>query len=180
MNYEKKVDAKGNVTMTPLSADKLAQVQQLVKDAMGFDDKRGDSVNVVNSTFTSDLNTTPAVPWWRPPESIGMGIQGAKYLGIGIVALFLYFSMVKPAMKRAFPPLPEPVASTLLPAGRAGLPRQPQGRGEGRRRQGCRGESPRQYGKQQGQIRSQSRLRTQRRASGRENRCDGREELGVR
>jgi flagellar M-ring protein FliF len=113
VNYEKKVDAKGNVTMTPLSADKLTQVQQLVKDAMGFDDKRGDSVNVVNSAFTSDLNTTPAVPWWRTQESIGMGIQGAKYLGIGIVALFLYFSMVRPAMKRAFPPPPEPVASAL-------------------------------------------------------------------
>jgi flagellar M-ring protein FliF len=102
--------------MTPLAADKLAQVQQLVKDAMGFDEKRGDSVNVVNSAFTSDLNTTPAVPWWRTPESIGMGIQGAKYLGIGIVALFLYFSMVKPAMKRAFPPPPEPAAPALAAA----------------------------------------------------------------
>jgi flagellar M-ring protein FliF len=113
VNYEKKVDAKGNVTMTPLAADKLAQVQQLVKDAMGFDDKRGDSVNVVNSAFSSDLVTTPDVPWWKTRETIGMGIQGAKYLGIGIVGLFLYFSMVKPAMKRAFPPPPEPVANAL-------------------------------------------------------------------
>ncbi|KMY85948.1 Flagellar M-ring protein FliF [Candidatus Paraburkholderia calva] len=112
VNYEKKVDAKGNVTMTPMSADKLAQVQQLVKDAMGFDEKRGDSVNVVNSAFNSDVVTTPAVPWWKMPESIGLGIQGAKYLGIGIVGLFLYFSMVRPAMKRAFP-LAEPSANAL-------------------------------------------------------------------
>jgi flagellar M-ring protein FliF len=38
---------------------------------------------------------------------IAWGIQAAKYVGIGIVGLFLYFSMVKPAMRRAFPPLPE-------------------------------------------------------------------------
>ncbi|SAK73141.1 flagellar basal-body MS-ring/collar protein FliF [Caballeronia ptereochthonis] len=109
VNYEKKVDAKGNVTMTPLAADKLAQVQQLVKDAMGFDEKRGDSVNVMNSAFSSDLIVTPEVPWWRTPQMIAWGIQAAKYVGIGIVALFLYFSMVKPAMRRAFPP-PEPAA----------------------------------------------------------------------
>ncbi|MDR5755429.1 flagellar basal-body MS-ring/collar protein FliF [Caballeronia sp. LZ035] len=115
VNYEKKVDAKGNVTMTPLAADKLAQVQQLVKDAMGFDDKRGDSVNVVNSAFSADLNVTPDVPWWKTPESIGMGIQAAKYLGIGIVGLFLYFSMVKPAMRRAFPPPPEIAPSLAAP-----------------------------------------------------------------
>jgi flagellar M-ring protein FliF len=113
VNYDRKVDAKGNVTMAPMSPEKLAQVQALVKDAMGFDDKRGDSVNVVNSAFNSDVVTTPAVPWWKTAEAISMGIQGAKYLGIAIVGLFLYFSMVKPAMKRAFPPPPEPVANAL-------------------------------------------------------------------
>ncbi|GAB5098772.1 flagellar basal-body MS-ring/collar protein FliF [Caballeronia sp. LP006] len=112
VNYQRQVDAKGNVTMTPLAADKLAQVQQLVKDAMGYDEKRGDSVNVVNSAFNSDQNVTPDVPWWRTPDMIMRGIQLAKYVGIGIVALFLYFSMVKPAMRRAFP-VPEPAAPSL-------------------------------------------------------------------
>jgi flagellar M-ring protein FliF len=114
VNYQKQVDAKGNVTMTPLSAEKLAQVQQLVKDAMGYDEKRGDSVNVVNSTFSGDTDLTPDLPWWRTPDMIARGIQLAKYLGIGIVALFLYFSMVKPAMRRAFPP-PEPPAALTPP-----------------------------------------------------------------
>ncbi|SAL70529.1 flagellar MS-ring protein [Caballeronia cordobensis] len=115
VNYEKKVDAKGNVTMTPLAADKLAQVQQLVKDAMGFDEKRGDSVNVVNSAFSADLNVTPEAPWWRTPQMIAWGVQAAKYAGIGIVGLFLYFSMVKPAMKRAFPPPPETAPTFAAP-----------------------------------------------------------------
>ncbi|CDY78185.1 Flagellar M-ring protein FliF [Caballeronia glathei] len=110
VNYQKQVDAKGNVTMTPLPAEKLAQVQQLVKDAMGYDEKRGDSVNVVNSTFSSDLSVTPDVPWWRTPDMIARGIQLAKYLGIGLVGLFLYFSLVKPAMRRAFPPPEAPAA----------------------------------------------------------------------
>ena len=110
VNYQKQVDAKGLVSMQPLSADKLAQVQQLVKDAMGYDEKRGDSVNVVNSTFLVDSTVIPDVPWWRTPDMIARAIQLAKYLGIGAVALFLYFSMVKPAMRRAFPPPSPPPA----------------------------------------------------------------------
>jgi flagellar M-ring protein FliF len=111
VNYQKLVDAKGKVTMQPLAADKLAQVQQLVKDAMGYDEKRGDSVNVVNSTFLVDTTVIPDVPWWRTPDMIARGIQLAKYVGIGVVGLFLYFSMVKPALRRAFPaPQPQPEA----------------------------------------------------------------------
>ena len=113
VNYQKQVDAKGIATMQPLSADKLAQVQQLVKDAMGYDEKRGDSVNVVNSTFLVDSTVIPDVPWWRTPDMIARAIQLAKYLGIGAVALFLYFSMVKPAMRRAFPPPPSPPPAAL-------------------------------------------------------------------
>jgi flagellar M-ring protein FliF len=71
-------------------------------------------VNVVNSTFSGDTDLTPDLPWWRTPDMIARGIQLAKYLGIGIVALFLYFSMVKPAMRRAFPP-PEPPAALTPP-----------------------------------------------------------------
>ena len=40
VNYLRVVDAKGHATMQPVTADKLAQVNQLVKDAMGFDQPR--------------------------------------------------------------------------------------------------------------------------------------------
>lgn len=46
---------------------------------------------------------------------IAWGVQAAKYAGIGIVGLFLYFSMVKPAMKRAFPPPPETAPTLAAP-----------------------------------------------------------------
>ncbi|MFM0499162.1 flagellar basal-body MS-ring/collar protein FliF [Paraburkholderia caffeinilytica] len=115
VNYLRVVDAKGHATMQPVTADKLAQVNQLVKDAMGFDAARGDSVNVVNSPFTADIDPDADLPWWRTPDMIALAKQIATYLGIGAVALFLYFVMVKPALRRAFPP-PEPVAAAALPS----------------------------------------------------------------
>ncbi len=111
VNYLPHVDAKGHTTMQPLAADKLAQVEQLVKDAMGFDAKRGDSVNVVNSAFTTVVDPNANLPWWRQPDMIALGKQIATYLGIAAVALFLYFVMVKPALRRAFPPPSEAVAA---------------------------------------------------------------------
>ncbi|WP_345812157.1 flagellar basal-body MS-ring/collar protein FliF [Paraburkholderia sp. PREW-6R] len=112
VNYLRVVDAKGHVTMQPVTADKLVQVNQLVKDAMGFDASRGDTVNVVNSAFTTDVDPNADTPWWRTPDMLALAKQIATYVGIGIVALVLYFVMVKPAMRRAFPP-PEPVAAAL-------------------------------------------------------------------
>jgi flagellar M-ring protein FliF len=113
VNYMRVVDAKGQVSMQPVTADKLAQVTQLVKDAMGFDAARGDSVNVVNSAFTTEVDPNANLPWWRTPDMLALYKQIATYLGIGAVALFLYFVMVKPALRRAFPP-PEPAAVAAL------------------------------------------------------------------
>ncbi|MBP0592873.1 flagellar M-ring protein FliF [Paraburkholderia sp. LEh10] len=115
VNYMRVVDAKGHATMQPLPADKLAQVTQLVKDAMGYDQARGDSVNVMNSTFTTIADPDADLPWWRTKDMIALYRQIALYAGIGAVALFLYFVMVKPALRRAFPPPPEPVAALPSP-----------------------------------------------------------------
>jgi flagellar M-ring protein FliF len=115
VNYLRVVDGKGHATMQPVTADRLAQVNQLVKDAMGFDQSRGDSVNVVNSPFSTDLDPQADLPWWRTPDMIALYKQIATYLGIGAVALFLYFVMVKPALRRAFPPPPALTAALPSP-----------------------------------------------------------------
>jgi flagellar M-ring protein FliF len=114
VNYQPHVDAKGHATMQPLDAQKLAQVEQLVKDAMGYDAKRGDSVNVVNAAFQTEVDPNANLPWWRQPDMLALAKQIATWLGIGVVALFLYFVMVKPALKRAFPPQAPATAAPAL------------------------------------------------------------------
>lgn len=125
VNYQPVADAKGHVTMQPLPPAKLAQVEQLVKDAMGYDAKRGDSVNVVNSAFSTASDPYADLPWWRQPDMIAMAKEAAKWLGIAAAAAVLYFMFVRPAMRRAFPP-PEPAAPALAapedPVALDGLP----------------------------------------------------------
>ncbi|WP_310632496.1 flagellar basal-body MS-ring/collar protein FliF [Paraburkholderia sp.] len=119
VNYQQKVDATGHATMPPRDAQKLAPGEQLVKDAMGYDTKRGDSVNVVNAAFQTDVDPNANLPWWRQPDMIALAKQIATWLGIGAVALFLYFVMVKPALRRAFPPPEPPAAAAPALAGDA-------------------------------------------------------------
>src|SRR6202011_3468067 len=48
------VGKDGKARETPLSKEQLDHVNQLVKDAVGYDEARGDSVNVVNASFTQE------------------------------------------------------------------------------------------------------------------------------
>ena len=48
-------DDEGKVTETALTPEQIENMTRLVKDAVGFDQARGDSVNVVNASFKGEL-----------------------------------------------------------------------------------------------------------------------------
>jgi flagellar M-ring protein FliF len=89
----------GKVTETPLPKEELDRLTALVRDAVGFDAARGDSVSVVNSSFLG----TPApeegeletVPLWEKAWAQTL----AKVLAGVIVLLILVFSVLKPLTK---------------------------------------------------------------------------------
>jgi flagellar M-ring protein FliF len=92
-------DADGKVTETPLTTEQIDNMTKLVRDAVGFDDKRGDSVNVVNSSFrpvaTQPAGELQSTPLWEKPwvQSI------AKLVGGLIVLLVLILAVLKPLIK---------------------------------------------------------------------------------
>src|SRR6266436_5550791 len=59
---------------TPWTQKEMDNIQALVREAMGFSDKRGDSLNVVNVAF-SQLEFAPAepTPLWQQPEAMALG-----------------------------------------------------------------------------------------------------------
>lgn len=117
----KTTDADGKVTSTPLTEEQLANMTKLVKDAVGFDEKRGDSVNVVNSSFRPATvvpeGELQSVPLWQQP----MVMTIAK-LVIGLVVLLvLILSVIRPLVRSlmASPVVPQPLPN---PAGGPGTP----------------------------------------------------------
>jgi len=128
INYRRQVDANGKSQMVPLNPLQLAQTEQLVKDAMGFDAARGDVVNVVNSTFTTgdDRITGPELPFWKQPDNIDYAKSHFKYVIYFLIALYLYFGLWRPSMRKLFkqpePPPAEPALPTSMELDEDGLP----------------------------------------------------------
>ncbi len=104
VNYKPTVDAKGHVTMQPLSAAQLAQVKQLASDAMGFNSQRGDSLNVVNGEFSTGIKG-PDLPIWKQPETLNLATTVGKYVLMAMVFLVLFFGVLRPWMKGRLNPV---------------------------------------------------------------------------
>jgi flagellar M-ring protein FliF len=125
-------------TYAARSADDMKQIEQLVKSAIGFDEKRGDQVTVTNLRFSE-----PEVEAAPPEEEALLGLekgdiwQIAQYAGLGILALLTIFLVLRPLIKAmTMPPqmggalasLPMGAAAGALPGGaQAALPGQPAG-----------------------------------------------------
>ena len=106
INYRVAASAQGKPTAQALSAAELAQIQNLVKEAMGFNRERGDSVNVVNSLFASDVIETVDVPAWRQAGNIEMAKTLGQYLLLGLLAVFAWFAVLRPLLRKHLQPAP--------------------------------------------------------------------------
>ncbi len=107
VNYKRVIGKDGKVSIIPLSEIEKTQITDLVREAMGYNKDRGDTLNVVNSPFAGvDKEEAVKLPLWERPEAIDMGMQGAKYLMLGIALLILYFKVLKPLLTKLNPPPP--------------------------------------------------------------------------
>lgn len=104
VNYRGAVDAQGKRTAKALTATELEQVNNLVKETMGFSAERGDSLNVVNSAFALDTVEVVKLPLWKQPENIELAKTGGQYLLIGMLALFAWFAVFRPLLRKHLGP----------------------------------------------------------------------------
>jgi len=100
VNHRSMVDAQGKRATKALSTTELEQVNLLVKEAMGFSADRGDSVNVVNSAFASDVADVVELPLWKQPENIELAKSAVPYLLGGLLALFVWFAVFRPLLRK--------------------------------------------------------------------------------
>lgn len=121
VNYRKKVDENGEVTNEPLTADEIKEINNLVREAMGYNEKRGDSLTVTNNLFTHTGEIVLDVPLWKDPDVIMLAKDIGKQLLIAAVVLFFLLKILKPFLKSLTPPaaLPPPVEQGQLTDGSA-------------------------------------------------------------
>ena len=96
VNY--RVDAQG--TPQPLQGEELEQIQNLVKQAIGYVQERGDSLQIANAPFN---NVEPLVPWWQDAFYLDLAKTSGQYLLILLALMFTWFKIVKPLIKPTAP-----------------------------------------------------------------------------
>ena len=99
MNNRNVVDKSGKASSKPYTDAEKAQITALVKDAMGFDPKRGDTLNLLNSAFNNDQEVLPEIPFWKDSENIALGKEALKYLLIAGTVAFLLFGVIRPGFR---------------------------------------------------------------------------------
>ncbi|MFZ2525682.1 MAG: flagellar basal-body MS-ring/collar protein FliF [Candidatus Ferrigenium altingense] len=99
VNGNRKVsDAKGKTSTKTLTDAEKEQIDNLVRDAVGFDQARGDSLNVQVAAFTESKEIVEELPLWERPDTIELGKELLKYALIAAVMLFVIFRVIKPAL----------------------------------------------------------------------------------
>ena len=101
VNYRRSVDpTSGKISVKPLAAAEVAQINELVKQAMGYSQARGDTMNVANAPFDGvDRPDENGPDWYKDPSNLPLAMQIGKYLLIALVIAFLYFRILRPLMR---------------------------------------------------------------------------------
>jgi len=97
VDYKTGLDEEGNLGRVPLEQEELDRITALVRDAVGYDEARGDIVNVINASFLAPevAEELPEPPIWENPLIWDAAKIVAGLLGV----LLIIFGVLRPAMK---------------------------------------------------------------------------------
>jgi flagellar M-ring protein FliF len=117
----------GAVTYTPRAQEELDRISSLVRSAMGYDQSRGDQVEVVNLRFAE----SPASGLAIEPDNVWlMGLtkedlmRAAEIAVLALLSILVIFAVVRPLMRKIFAPvqITQTEVRTALPPPAPGTP----------------------------------------------------------
>lgn len=99
VNHQSVTDAKGKITTTPLSPEQLDKLTALVRETIGFNKERGDSVNLLNTAFAQEKLSLPEPALWRQPAIQDLAHSFAWPVGTLIFSALLLFGIIRPVIQ---------------------------------------------------------------------------------
>jgi flagellar M-ring protein FliF len=110
VNHRNETLPDGQVQRVPLTDDEVLRIRDLVREAVGINQDRGDSLSVAASAFAPGA-APEQLPFWKQPEMIELAIEALKYIFMLLALLAIIFGIVRPLLRAAFPPPPPPVVA---------------------------------------------------------------------
>ena len=98
VDYNNTVLDDGTIERTPLTPDEMQEIERLVREAVGFNEIRGDSISVTTVPFvevTRELAEIQEVPLWQQAWVQTLVKQVLGFIGL----LILMLAVVRPLLK---------------------------------------------------------------------------------
>ncbi len=100
VNYASVSEGAGKpATAKALSPEQIEQMTALVRETIGFNKERGDSVNLMNAPFLVEEVPPGELPLWKQPEVRELATTLAWPLGISLAAALVLIGVLRPALK---------------------------------------------------------------------------------
>nr|WP_315199667.1 flagellar basal-body MS-ring/collar protein FliF [uncultured Aquabacterium sp.] len=116
LNHRTATDAKGKTTTTAIPQEELDKLTALVRESIGADDKRGDSIKVINTPFQVPKEEVDDTPLWKQPETVDLIRTLAVPGALTLAALIVVFGAIRPAIQAAKPLPPSEAEAKRLSA----------------------------------------------------------------
>lgn len=127
VNDQSVTSAKGKVTTTPLTDQQIEKMTALVRETIGFNKDRGDSVNLMNAPFVMEQALVVDLPFWKQAEVQDLARSFAWPLGTLLFGALVLLGVIRPSIKTLAQSQPRALASARqLDAIEAETPDRPQ------------------------------------------------------
>lgn len=109
VNYQS-AEEKGKMVSKALTPEQLEQMTALVRETIGFNRERGDSVNLMNTPFQVTTVAVTDVPVWKQPEAVELAKSFAWPVGAVLFATLVLLGLVRPVLKGSQAARPRAIA----------------------------------------------------------------------
>lgn len=99
VNHQSSTDDKGKTLSVALTAEQIDKMTALVRETIGFNRERGDSVNLMNAPFAVQRLPQSEVPLWQQPEMHDLARSLAWPIGAVLLVALVLFGLVRPGLK---------------------------------------------------------------------------------
>lgn len=100
VNYQMAPEAPGKPLVSKaLSPEQIEQMTALVRETIGYNKERGDSVNLMNTPFQITAPAASDLPLWKQPEMVDLAKSFAWPVGMVLFAALVLLGLVRPALK---------------------------------------------------------------------------------
>ncbi len=99
LNHQTVTDDKGKTVTAPLSPEQIEKMTALVRETIGFNKERGDSVNLMNAPFATEKLTLTDLPLWKQPEAQELARSFAWPIGTLLFGALVLLGLVRPALR---------------------------------------------------------------------------------